>query len=130
MPAFEGGARPLPETPASTTTPAHPMQFSTDATHSLGAPYVDGAADPVALLSDVRRRLSRVVHDVNNPLAIISGNAQLLVELARMMDLDPELAKPISDIEEASRQLAERVELLAQLKEEVLTALGEQEDHF
>lgn len=75
--------------------------------------------DPADLLNQVRVALSRVVHDVNNPLAVISGNAQLLLELARIMELDAELAKPISDIEEASRELAERLAQLSRLREDV-----------
>jgi uncharacterized coiled-coil protein SlyX len=50
---------------------------------------------------------------------VISGNAQLLLELARIMELDSELAKPISDIEEASRELAERLAQLSRLREDV-----------
>jgi signal transduction histidine kinase len=75
--------------------------------------------DPADLLNQVRIALSRVVHDVNNPLAVISGNAQLLLELVRIMELDAELAKPISDIEEASRELAERLAQLSRLREDV-----------
>lgn len=65
----------------------------------------------------LKRALSEVTHDLNNPLAIISGNAQLLLELARMLDLDPDVAKPIQDIEEASQRLAATVDRLNELKE-------------
>jgi len=75
--------------------------------------------DPAELLQQVRVALARVVHDVNNPLAVISGNAQLLLELVRMLELDAELAKPIADIEEASRELAERLAQLSRLREDV-----------
>jgi nitrogen-specific signal transduction histidine kinase len=85
----------------------------------------DFSPETAALLADIRLGLARVVHDVNNPLSIISGNAQLLCELARMMELDPDLAKPIADIEEASRMLAERIAVLALLKEQLRTALNE-----
>lgn len=61
--------------------------------------------------------LSRVTHDINNPLTIISGNAQLLVELSRALGLDPDVAKPIQDIEEASQRLADMVERLNALNE-------------
>lgn len=66
---------------------------------------------------DLKVALNRVTHDINNPLAIISGNAQLLLELARALELDPDVAKPIQDIEEASQRLASMVERLNALNE-------------
>ena len=62
--------------------------------------------------TDLQVAITRVTHDINNPLAVISGNAQLLLELARALDLDPDVAKPIQDIEAASQQLAHMVERL------------------
>jgi len=73
------------------------------------APYQSGGELQVAL--------RRVTHDINNPLSIISGNAQLLLELSRVLDLDPDVAKPIRDIEEASQRLADMVERLNALNE-------------
>lgn len=106
------------------------MQVSTELSRSKNSFDGKAAPDPSALLTDVRYALARVVHDVNNPLTIIAGNAQLLGELSRMMELDPDLAKPISDIEEASQQLAERMAQLAELKESVLAALDGQDDRI
>lgn len=68
-------------------------------------------------MPDPQQVLSAVTHDINNPLAIISGNAQLLLELSRLLDLDPDVAKPIQDIEEASRRLAAMVGRLSALRE-------------
>lgn len=81
------------------------------ATHTPDAGY-----DLLTQRDALREMVSEVTHDINNPLAIISGNAQLLLELAQMMDLDPDVAKPIGDIEEASRQLAQMVRRLDQVK--------------
>jgi signal transduction histidine kinase len=67
--------------------------------------------------ADLRGALRRVTHDINNPLSIISGNAQLLLELSRALDLDPDVAKPIQDIEEASQRLAAMVERLNALND-------------
>jgi signal transduction histidine kinase len=78
-------------------------------TGSSEAPYQSGGELQVAL--------RRVTHDINNPLSIISGNAQLLLELSRVLDLDPDVAKPIRDIEEASQRLADMVERLNALNE-------------
>lgn len=58
-----------------------------------------------------------MTHDINNPLSIISGNAQLLLELSRALDLDPDVAKPIRDIEEASQRLARMIERLNALND-------------
>ena len=84
----------------------------------------NGASERTALtpldlpaLPVLQEALSEVTHEINNPLAIISGNAQLLLELSRMMNLDPDVAKPIRDIEEASHRLAEMVRRLNALKE-------------
>lgn len=63
----------------------------------------------------------RLHHEVNNPLAIISGNAQLLLELARGMHLDADLLGPITDIEEASHRLADSLRGLARLRDQVGT---------
>ncbi len=76
---------------------------------SSDAPYPSG--------DDLQGALRRVTHDINNPLSIISGNAQLLLELSQVLDLDPDVAKPIRDIEEASQQLADMVERLNALNE-------------
>ncbi len=56
---------------------------------------------PVEVLEGVRQRLSRLKHDLNNPLAIVTGNAQLLIEIARALELDSDLLQPMKDIEEA-----------------------------
>jgi signal transduction histidine kinase len=78
-------------------------------------------------LEELARDVSRLGHDLNNPLSVISGNAQLLAELARMVDVDPMLARPIQDIEEASRQLAALVGRLAEIKARASAALGREQ---
>ena len=75
------------------------------------------------LVETLRGALGHIKHEINNPLAIISGNAQLLIELARTMELDDDLAKPMHDIEEASRRLAGIVEQLSDLRS-LLTTNG------
>ena len=87
------------------------------------APHPPAASYDLLTQRDaLRDMVTEVAHDINNPLAIISGNAQLLLELARMMDLDPDVAKPIGDIEEASRQLAQMVRRLDVVKEALADA--------
>lgn len=74
----------------------------------------------------VRSALLRANHDINNPLSIISGNAQLLLELARATGLDDGIIQPMRDIEEASRRasslLRQLVDLAAQLEPPVPNA--------
>lgn len=90
----------------STSRPARPRRSGTtpDAETEQAAP-------------DLHHTLSEVTHDINNPLAIISGNAQLLLELSRLLNLDPDVARPIQDIEEASRRLAAIIGRLSALGE-------------
>lgn len=95
-----------------------PQTNTSSATHF--SPAVDTSLGPAASDSDLvalQQKLSELVHEINNPLAIVSGNAQLLLELSRMMDLDPDVAKPIRDIEEASHRLAATIRQLSALKE-------------
>ncbi len=87
--------------------------------------------DQLKLIETVRSTVANVKHEINNPLAIISGNAQLLLELARLMDLDEELVKPIRDIEEASLRIGQSLEELDRIKELIAGgSLKEEEDHL
>lgn len=58
-------------------------------------------------LRDLKGRLSRVHHDLNNPLSIVSGNAQLLRELAKALGVEEEFHGPLDDLEEAVEKLAD-----------------------
>ena len=71
----------------------------------------------------VNELLSQVIHDINNPLAVISGNAQFLTEMSEMMPLEPVMLKALDDINEAVLTLNERLAQLLQLS----TALEQQE---
>jgi signal transduction histidine kinase len=78
----------------------------------------------IHLLDTLQRELVRAVHDVNNPLAIISGNAQMLAELMRGQNVDAEVEKSVADIEEASTVLAERLERLSALRESLSSVIN------
>ncbi|GMQ81469.1 MAG: histidine kinase dimerization/phospho-acceptor domain-containing protein [Rhodothermia bacterium] len=78
-----------------------------------------------ATLRTVRKHLSRIHHDMNNPLSIISGNVQLLDELSKALQVSDEFEAPLKDVMAASEQLTGMTEelvvlrnLLAQLDEE------------
>lgn len=73
--------------------------------------------DQKKIVDSLRMTVANVKHEINNPLAIISGNAQLLLELSRMMELDEDLVKPIRDIEEASLRISDSLDKLNSIKE-------------
>jgi signal transduction histidine kinase len=78
-----------------------------------GAP----GADAGALLEEVRLALGRAIHDVNNPMTVITGNTQYALELARGLDLDPSLVRALEDIEEAGQRLEGSMATLSTLRQ-------------
>jgi K+-sensing histidine kinase KdpD len=73
---------------------------------------------------EIREAVSSVYHDLNNPLSIISGNAQFLHELSQEEDLDDQFASSARDIQEACQRMSESLQRLTHLKD----ALGESAD--
>ena len=61
--------------------------------------------------------ISSVYHDLNNPLSIIAGNAQFLVELSQEEELNEQFLSSAQDIQEASQQMSEPLQRLTRLKE-------------
>jgi len=76
-----------------------------------------GTTPAAERLRQLRRELSRLNHDLKNPLAIISGNAQFLHELIRLRGGDAELEGPVADIEEACRQIHALLQRLVALRD-------------
>ena len=76
-------------------------------------------SNPSASLEEVRETISSVHHDLNNPLSIISGNAQFLRELSRGEDLDEQFVSSVQDIQEAAQRLSESLDRLARLEEKL-----------
>lgn len=66
--------------------------------------------------------LRRLLHDARNPLSVISGNAQLLAELAPEYDFDALVTTSVSDLAEASEELAAALRALSALREELADA--------
>jgi signal transduction histidine kinase len=58
-----------------------------------------------ALLGSLRDDMAHVVHALNNPLAVISGNAQLGAEIARSLAADASIVEAFVEIEAAAQQL-------------------------
>lgn len=82
-------------------------------------------ADAVGpLLDALRAEVGGVVHAANNPLTVIAGNAQLLIELARAGGLDAAFARPLEDIEAAGQQLADALARLASVRQRLADAVG------
>ncbi len=63
--------------------------------------------------ASLRRMIATVVHDLNNPLSIIAGNAQLLGEIVSSMDLGGEIKDPLRDIERAVEEMTVQLERLS-----------------
>lgn len=75
--------------------------------------------EPPESLDDVRETVSSVYHDLNNPLSIISGNAQFLLELTREADVDEQFVSSVRDIKEATERMSDSLNRLTRLKEEL-----------
>lgn len=65
----------------------------------------DDPSSHEVLEKHLERSLSDARHTLSNPITVISGNTQLLLEMARMMDLDDEFVEPLQDIGEAVDEL-------------------------
>lgn len=82
----------------------------------LAALGADELADRLRRLGD---EVGRLYHDVNNPLAVISGNAQLLLDIGAAEGLGPDLMDSIADIEVAAQRLAEVMTRVRTLRDDV-----------
>lgn len=58
-------------------------------------------------LAALRGELGRVAHALNNPLAVIAGNAQLGLELAAALGTDEGVVETLEGIRDAAAELAE-----------------------
>ena len=83
---------------------------------------VDAGSESARLLAELRRAVGKATHDVNNPLTVISGNAQLAVELARALDVDEAVLGAVREIDEAAGRLAQTLAELDRLKQLVADA--------
>lgn len=92
--------------------PALPMRI-------LGAARKVSGRDEAGGLSraELYQALSGLVHDLNNPLAIISGNLQLLGEVGKTLELDTLVREPLGDMESASQKLAQQLRRLVALRD-------------
>ena len=77
-----------------------------------------------AMLEELRAEAGAVVHAINNPLTVITGNAQFLMEVARTEQTDSLIVGPIEDINAATQQLSDALARLSALRERIASALG------
>lgn len=84
-----------------------PVDAPASADGSGGGEEVDAAM--------LRRMIVAVVHDLNNPLSIIAGNAQLLTEIVASADVGEEIKEPLRDIERAVDEMMMQLERLSLL---------------
>ncbi|MCH7639908.1 MAG: hypothetical protein IH855_10685 [Bacteroidetes bacterium] len=77
-----------------------------------------------AMLEELRAEAGAVVHAINNPLTVITGNAQFLMEVARTEQTDSPIVGPIEDINAATQQLSDALARLSALRERIASALG------
>lgn len=77
-----------------------------------------------AMLRELRAEAGAVAHAINNPLTVITGNAQFILEVARMEKTDVTILGPIEDINAAVQQLTDALRGLAALRERIAVALG------
>lgn len=75
--------------------------------------------EPTKSKEDIHDTVSTVYHDLNNPLSIISGNAQFLLELSQAEDLDEQYQSSARDIKEAAQRMADSLQRLTHLKEQL-----------
>ncbi len=76
-------------------------------------------SQPTETIDEVHETVSSVYHDLNNPLSIISGNAQFLLEISREEELDDQFVSSARDIKQAAQRMADSLHKLTRLKEEL-----------
>lgn len=63
-------------------------------------------------LGQLKAHLSKIHHDVNNPVTVVSGNIELIRELAKALGVESEFDGPMSDMQVALDDLTERIDKL------------------
>ena len=94
-----------------------------DAGRYLGVGAAPAGGDPRDELAHVRDELGRIAHALNNPLAVIAGNAELGVELARAVETDGTIVEALASIREGAAELEGLFSEVAALRHVVGRAL-------
>ena len=88
--------------------------------------HTDSAALKRAL-EDIRTHIGKIQHDLNNPLSVVSGNTELLLELSKALGVSDDFQPPLKDMEKALEKLTEQVDRLMVIRT-LLTRLSENLD--
>ncbi|MEO0557775.1 MAG: hypothetical protein AAF170_06280 [Bacteroidota bacterium] len=90
--------------------PDHELVAWLESRLALSTPTAASVASSTQEVDDalayVQAELSRIAHALNNPLAVIDGNAQLALELANALGVDGSVISAIEDIQGGSQSLA------------------------
>lgn len=70
-------------------------------------------------VEEISTRIAKVHHDLKNPLSIIAGNAQFLLELHKALELDDQVVASVRDIQEAADDLEAALDRLVTLRREL-----------
>ena len=74
-------------------------------------------ADQALLQSrSIEQELGRFSHDISNPLSIISGNVQLLLELSEELGLSEETRSYVEDIDVACRRVVDELQRVQKIR--------------
>jgi signal transduction histidine kinase len=82
------------------------MKTASNHTEAIGSDHIK------AVLETLKAQLSRIHHDVNNPVTVISGNTELIRELAKALGVEDDFKGPLEDMEAALDELSERIDKL------------------
>jgi signal transduction histidine kinase len=85
---------------------------------------IDEGSEAARMLAELRQAVGDATHAVNNPLTVISGNAQLAVELARVMEVDAAVLAALQEIDQATASLSETLLRLDRLKQQIADQTG------
>jgi signal transduction histidine kinase len=73
-------------------------------------------------VEEVGEHIAKVHHDLKNPLSIIAGNAQFLMELDKALDLDGDVVSSVKDIREAAHELEDALDRLVTLRQSLVSS--------
>ena len=86
------------------STPIEPVADARAVEERLGASS-QPEVEETEVLGQVRDELARVAHALNNPLAVVAGNAQLGLEMAGALDTDDAIVEALQNIKVAAADL-------------------------
>lgn len=99
--------------------PVETVASSEDVAGRLGSGGEASAADVQRTLGELRAEMSRVAHALNNPLSVITGNAQLGREMATALGVDEDVVGAFDQIQLAADELGALFREVAELRRRI-----------